>query len=262
MEAASGRRALVSRWVVGFSLLAAACGESRISVVDPVEPEQPGVDLQQRLLLHLAFEETESGALARDASGHGHDATPSASPPTPSTSVPPVGFPNLRSLSFSGVEQFLDLGNPPTLDVAGTLSLCAWIRPAASDGIRNVIAHGWHHQPNQEVALRLESGSYHFLTWNGVDHGARGPIPEGDLDAWHHLCGVYDGQSYRLYRDGALLAESADAVAPLRVQAAWAVGARGAPDAFDPRYFSGLIDEVRLYGRGLSPEEVRALAGL
>jgi hypothetical protein len=37
------------------------------------------------------------------------------------------------------------------------------------------------------------------------------------------------------------------------------VGARGMPTTFDPRYYSGFIDEVRVYGRVLAAEEVRAL---
>jgi hypothetical protein len=89
-------------------------------------------------------------------------------------------------------------------------------------------------------------------------------IPDGDLGAWHHLCGVYDGESYRLYRDGELIAQQVDAVAPMRVEEAWAIGSRGMPDRtmpeeFDPRYFDGMIDEVRIYGRALSAFEVRAL---
>lgn len=253
----SSRHALALALSLGAPAVG-ACGETTISIVDPVPAEKP-LDLARGLLLHLPFDETEAGMVAVDASGNGHDGTPSATPPIPSLSVPPVAFANARSLSFDGVAQALDLGNPSGLDVEGPVTVAAWTRPQLLDGWRNIVAHGWHHQPDQEVALRVSDGVYEFLSWDGVDHAATAEVPAGDPDGWHHLCGVYDGRSYLLYRDGQLVAEHADALMPMRVEEAWAVGARGAVTDFDPRYYGGLIDEVRVYGRALSAEEVLGL---
>jgi hypothetical protein len=258
-------------------MLTSACGETTISITDPRDVESdagPTVELERGLLAHLPLDESDAGALAFDVSGNEHHATPSVSPPTPSFSVPPTGFANLRSLEFSGSKQFLDLGNPPGLDIKGPVTLAAWVRPRATDGLRNIVVHGWHRQPDQELVLRVQDNIdtviqplplYGFVAWDGSNHGAVAPIPEGDVDAWHHLCGVYDGTSYRLYRDGEIIAEQADAVAPVRVDEAWAIGARGMPnptqpETYDPRYFDGMIDDVRIYGRALSHEEARALA--
>jgi hypothetical protein len=253
-----------------------ACGETTIAITDPmrIEPDGgPTIDLQLGLLAHLPLDEAEAGAQALDVSGNGHHGTPSVSPPTPSTAVAPTGFVNPRSLEFSGTEQFLGLGNPPGLDISGTITLCAWVRVRSTDGFRNIVAHGWHHMPNEEIALRVQDNIelvvqpaplYGFVAWDGADHAAVAVIPEGDIGAWHHLCGTFDGETYRLYRDGQLVSEDADPVAPMRVQEAWAIGARGMPnplmpETFDPRYFDGLIDEVRIYGRALSDAEVLAL---
>jgi hypothetical protein len=258
-----------------------ACGETSVEIFDPadagVEAGPPPLDLDRGLLAYFPFDETEPGTLALDASGNEHHGAPSPSPPTPALSVPPTGFANPRSLRFSGTQEFIDLGGPPGLDISGTVTVSAWVRLLAFDGFRNIVAHGWHHQPDQELALRVQgvgavplefggvdSPHYQFIAWDGVDHGATAPMPEGDRDTWHHLCGVYDGERYRLYRDGELLAEREDAVAPMRVEEAWAIGARGMPDrtmpeTLDTRYLNGMIDEVRIYGRALSEDEVRAL---
>lgn len=260
-------------------LVLCACGETTISITDPgdggagADAGPPPVDLERGLLAYLPLDETEAGALALDVSGNGHHGTPSVIPPTPSLSVPPTGFANPRCLDFSGTEQFLDLGSPPGLDIEGPVTLSAWVRPRALDGFRNIVAHGWHHLPDQELALRVQDNIelvvqprplYGFVVWDGDDHAAVSPIPEGDVDAWHQLTGTYDGVSYRLYRDGQLVAEQVDAVAPMRVEEAWSIGARGMPDrtmieAYDERYMNGMIDDVRIYGRALSDEEVRAL---
>lgn len=244
---------------LALALALAGCGETTITITEP-EPDAPSdVDLERGLLLYLPFDETAAGTIAADASGHGHDGAPSADPPVPSLSLPPVGFPNARSLSFDGVGQLVELGNPETLDITGGITVSAWIRPLADDGYRNVVAHGFRSVPAQEVALRIRGKNYDFLWWDGMDHLATAPMPEGDLDSWHHLCGVYDGRSYRIYRDGELLAARLDNVAPMHVEASWAVGGRLASDGVGSRFFAGLVDDVRVYDRPLSDVEVRAL---
>jgi hypothetical protein len=233
------------------------CGESVVSIENSATG--PEIELERGLLAYLRFDETEAGLPALDASGHGHDGTPSANPPLPSLSVPPVGFANPRSLAFDGAETLIDLGNPMSLDTSGAVTLSAWIRPLGVNAYRDIIAHGFRWMPDQELALRIVNGDYEFLYWNGVDHLSTSPVPDGDVDNWHHLAGVYDGQSYRLYRDGELLSTHPDATAPERFDALWSVGGRSTATPSDGRYFEGLIDEVRIYERALSSDEVRAL---
>ena len=247
--------------LAALSLLAPACGETSISIDDgepPTDPS-PDVDLERDLALYLPLDETEAGMPVLDASGHGHRGTPSANPPMPSLSVPPVGFDNPRSLSFDGVDQLVDLGNPETLDVSGNVTISAWVRPLALDGYRNIVGHGYRWMPNGDLALRIFDEDYEFTAWDGMDHMASAPVPPGDVDNWHHLAGVYDGESYRLYRDGELVVVHPDTFVPSQVDAPWAIGGRAANMPPEGRYFSGLIDEVRIYERALSDDEVRAL---
>jgi hypothetical protein len=259
--------------VFGCLGLSHACGQTVVSVegrtdpdssnggaqgVEPLLDAGASVDLSEGLLLHLPLDESEVGSVARDLSGNGHDSAPSDNPPQPSTDIPPVGFVNARSLAFDGT-QVLDLGNPQTLNVEGAVTVSAWMRPLALDGFRNVVAHGYRRDPAEELALRIHNEHYQFLNWNSNDHGARAPVPAGDLDTWRHLVGVYDGRMYRLYRDGELIAAVEDSVAPTRVDAPWAVGGRSAVDPEELRAFQGNIDEVRVYARALSAAEVRAL---
>ena len=244
-----------------LSLLAPACGETSISI-DDAEPQtdpSPNIDLESGLVLYLPLDETEAGMPVLDASGRGHHGTPSANPPVPSLSVPPVGFDNPRSLSFDGVDQLVDLGNPETLDVSGNVTMSAWVRPLALEGYRNIVGHGYRWMPNGDLALRVFDEDYEFTAWDGMDHMASAPVPPGDVDNWHHLVGVYDGESYRLYRDGELIVVHPDTFVPARVDAPWAIGGRAANMPPEGRYFSGLIDEVRIYERALSDDEVRAL---
>jgi hypothetical protein len=245
-------------WFWPLALALVACGETTIDI----ENRERKFDLEAGLITYLRFDETEAGMVAVDSSGHGHDGMPSTSAPLPDLSVPPVGFANPRSLAFNGTDQLIDLGNPPDLDISGQLTLAAWVRTVDTNGYRNVIAHGFRWEPPQELSLRIHEGRYEFTAWNSVDHQAVAAMIPGDVDTWHHLAAVYDGQSYRLYRDGSLLNEQAESFMPIKVDAPWAVGGRSVTDPADGRHYSGSIDEVRIYERALSEDEVRALARL
>ena len=235
--------------LVALALSVGACGNSTLDLFDP--------DLG--LLGHWAFDES-TGVVAADSSGFGLDATLSTNPPTPTRDVPPVHFPDPYSLSFSGTDQWVSIGNPPLLNAGGRISIAAWIRPASMTGVHNVVAHGWRNGPSYEVSLRMYSGSYEIAYWNAVDHKASVQIPLSDVGNWVHLCGVFDGSTYSLYRNGALAASTSDSTTPpANMDTPWAIGARAPqPDGLE-RLMEGEIDDVRIYGRALSGAEVEAL---
>ena len=233
-----------------LSLAMAGCGNSTLDLFDP----------DRGLLGHWAFDEAEAGAVAVDSSPFGFDAMPSADPPTPTRDVPPVHFPDPFSLSFSGTGQWVVVGNPPLLNAGGVVSIAAWVRAASTDGYHNVLAHGWRNNPNHDVALRIYNGNYEFTYWNSVDHVARSPIPASDVGRWVHLCGVFDGGTYFIYRNGALAASVDDTTTPpANIDTPWAIGGRAPqPDSLE-RLMNGEIDDLRLYGRALTAGEVDAL---
>jgi len=233
-----------------LALVGGACGNSTLDLFDP----------DRGLLGHWAFDEGEPGAVAVDSSGFGLDATPSANPPVPTRDVPPVHFSDPYSLSFGGTDQWVNIGNPQLLNAGGRISIAAWVRPTNVNGYHNVLAHGWRNGPNHEVALRIVAGNYEFIYWNLVDHKASAPIPASDIGSWVHLCGVFDGSVYYLYRNGTLAGSTSDsATAPPDIDTPWAIGARAPqPDGLE-RLMEGEIDDLRIYGRALSAAEAEAL---
>ena len=237
---------------VGLSLAAGGgCGNSTLDLFDP----------DRGLLGHWAFDESEPGAVVMDSSPFGFHAMPSADPPTPTRDVPPVHFPDPFSLSFSGTDQWVNAGNPPLLNAGGPISIAAWVRPAGIDGeYHNILAHGWRNNPNHDVALRMYAGNYEFTYWNSADHLASVPIPTSDVGSWVHLCGVFDGSVYAIYRNGALAASTADtATPPPNIDTPWAIGGRAPQPDNLGRVMKGEIDDLRLYGRALAAGEVDAL---
>lgn len=80
------------------------------------------------------------------------------------------------------------------------------------------------------------------------------PLPTG---RWVHLAGTFDGQTMRLYVDGKL-AGTMERLGPAKPNDHYLV--IGSYEVKHPAFFAGLVDEVRLYDRALSAEEVAARA--
>ena len=161
-----------------------------------------------------------------------------------------------RGVALDGIDDYVSLGNPPTLDFTGQITIAATVKIDATDGIRNIVAHGYTRSPNGEVFLRVKDGRYEVGSWNGTDHLTSFSIPAGDVGSWVHLTGVYDGAYWRLYRNGTEVAAASNAVGAVSVAEDWAIGARGTGTE---RYVEGEIEDVRIFQRGLTPSEVAAL---
>ncbi len=79
---------------------------------------------------------------------------------------------------------------------------------------------------------------------------------------WHHVAATYDGNTFKLYVNGALAAQQAlvktityDPATP------WTIGSTSAPfrSAGFPRTFNGIIDEVEIFNRALTQAEIQAI---
>ena len=159
---------------------------------------------------------------------------------------------------FDGVDDYVAMGNPDSLNFAGEITLAAWIRPDGTSEHMNIIAHGLHADPNQEIIFRILDGHYQVGVWDGSDHLASSIIPEDDVGSgnWVHLAGTYDGTTWRLYRNGVELSTTTDPNGALLVSADWAIGANGSGTG---SFFEGGIDEPRIYSEALTASDISEL---
>lgn len=177
-------------------------------------------------------------------------------------SVVPAAWPALAtslnydvSLDFNGTGAFVSIGNPNDLQFSGQITLQAWIKPTASDGIRDIIAHGYTLTPESEVYLRIANGQYEVGSWNGTDHVVIFPMPVSDVGRWVHLSGVYDGSQWTLYRNGQAVASSQNVTGAIVVAAPWAIGARGSGSE---RFFSGRLRNIALWQSARTAQQCQA----
>ena len=189
------------------------------------------------------------------------------------------GFePTNTALALDGLKGWASLNNPPGLNVAGQITLEAWIKPSATqvDPAR-IISHGpptlssFLSGPPPETNGSVIVGSELFLRVDGAGanysvgssdgtntHGVSYAIPAGDLGGarWVHLVGTYDGTHWKLFRNGTQVAAAADSIGALPVNDGdWAIGATG--NGWKD-YFAGAIDEAAIYNQALSANQVQA----
>jgi hypothetical protein len=170
-----------------------------------------------------------------------------------------------------GGDGYVHLGSHPSVGEAPGLTLAAWVRPGATDGIRHIVSTGLDESREWEVYLRLNNGLYEAgmgVAEGYRDHKCGRPIPPEDVGRWVHLAAVYDGAGWRIYRDGQT--EMPGGGDPnmlsqhLKGPREWYAGARirsaGAGPPLSDRFFSGDVDDVRVYRAALSAAEVAELA--
>ncbi len=202
------------------------------------------------LVAYLKFDEG-SGSTAVDFTGNGNTGTLNGGVTWT------TGANGSPALQFDGTSGYVSMGNAPMLNITGQITISAWVQIQATGGLRDIVAHGYSTSPNGEVILRLNGNSYQFGSWNGSSYNVNATIPSGDIGTWVHLTGVYDGTTWRLYRNGALLASQAATVGAVSVNGNWDVGSSGV--STDLRLFKGSIDDVHIYNTGLSASAVAVL---
>ncbi len=200
------------------------------------------------------LDETE-GATAEDASGHQLVANVVGKPRW----VPGQGRFG-GALEFDGRQTLINCGRPPEFDFADGITVCAWIKVRQFNRKDQAIV------TKGDTAWRLQraadQGGVMFAFDPVQPAKARDKTPISvvskrnvDDGQWHHVVGLSDARRVALYLDGTL-EQSAPAKPMAQNAAPVMIGCNSA--AYDRR-FNGWIDDVRLYGYGLSDAEVKAL---
>ena len=210
------------------------------------------------LVLALGFDEA-SGTTALDSSGNNLNGT--------IREAARVAGKFGGALSFDGVNDWVTVadttGSP--LDLTTGMTIEAWVKPET--------LNGW------DTAVLKERGagllSYALYAHDGAPFGGGTAVPAGYVRAagvdqavrgtgalaigeWSHIAMTYDGATQRLYVNGVLVRSRAQTGNAAVGNGALRIGGN---NSFAGEFFRGLIDEVRIYNRALSLDEIAADMG-
>ena len=158
-----------------------------------------------------------------------------------------------RSITFDGVQDYLDAGDEDELELAGTFTISAWIKRVN----RNyTIVSKRDAAFSEGYDISLLSNQRIEMSWiNGSgtqDIRSNTQIPENE---WHQFAFTYDGSSIaNVYIDG-VLDNTETLSAPIATSQSFLVAAA---DGLNPTdFFEGTIDELRVWNIALSQDQIR-----
>jgi hypothetical protein len=181
-------------------------------------------------------------------------------------SYPAVAFPSTRpsgrALSFPGDDSYVTVDDRPVLDVpkGNELTIEFWVNhDGESDEDAVIVEKNTDNANGYQVSF--EGSGAGVKVWFGIkwpndrDWSMRSSsgVPSGQ---WTHVACVYDGQRQAIYIDGELDDTRTDwdgqtvnaNDAPLRF---------GAHQSEDKRFFSGQLDEVRIWNTAQNKEKIQ-----
>jgi len=162
-----------------------------------------------------------------------------------------------KALSFDGSDDYVDCGNDDSLNITEELTIETWVNRGTITGttFRYIVGKGTDYI-NEPYILEYDpaNGYLRFGIYDGTSyHEVTTGLAEGE---WAHLVGVFDGTSVKLYVNGIKKAETSFSQTTIDIQG-HSVTIGGCDGG--GRYFTGLIDEVRIYNKAVSEEEISDL---
>jgi hypothetical protein len=159
-----------------------------------------------------------------------------------------------HALAFDGVDDWVDCGEGPDLDLTAAATLEAWVYPETLPPAEPMIVGKYY---DSFGLTQYKDGRAWFYVSGGGNNVA-GTLPIGQ---WSHLVGTFDGTTMALWVNGERLGAKASKTPTIAHGGKFLMGVLAAdPAATDPgysgtSYWRGRLDEVRLYNRALTDRE-------
>ena len=162
-----------------------------------------------------------------------------------------------QGFSFDGTSSYVSIPDSPLLDtISNRFTVELWFRvnaTSANGDWAGIVAKG-------NTSWRLQAYGAEALTFSAT--GTSGGDLQGTRNVndgqWHHVACVYDGTNMFLYTDGTLDVSKPSTGLIAQNNYPVAIGANANPPGVN-YLFDGSVDEVALYNRALSADEIAAI---
>jgi len=163
------------------------------------------------------------------------------------------------ALNFDGVDDYIDCGHDASLDITDKITIMLWVKSAvAGKGGPNAgpickaeegIDWSWQLRYNAPI-----EGNYMGFQFNGDPEGSTWVSVKHDLSLgeWYHIAGTFDGTDIKCYLNG--IEKDTNTISAIKGGSSTLFIGQ---DGWD-NIFNGVIDEVKIYNRALSAEEIKA----
>jgi hypothetical protein len=198
--------------------------------------------LETGLVLHLRFE-NETGEVIRDLSGSENHGRLMGDASNHST-----GEARRSYAVLDGRGDFIECAHADSLALSTDGSISIWVRPKRLQSMRGLVSK---YNPEKSYTLRTwKEGEQSKVAFGDTSDNFIS-TPELRENRWTHVAVTLDQGDVSFYFNGKLNSEgSRDAPLPTNTSPV-----RIGSD-YDGRYFNGAVDDVRIYNRALSAQEI------
>ena len=154
---------------------------------------------------------------------------------------------------FDGSTSYLNCGNDPSLNITDAITIEAWVK-ANSFNIWNLIVQRGGLTTDKGYYLSINNGNLKAVVNDGTNKIYTNSVSLS-LDTWYHIAFVAD----LVDTDEELLYVNGIGNTPVNISAVGDIGNSlntYISSAISGNFFNGTIDEVRIYNRALSAEEI------
>jgi hypothetical protein len=190
-----------------------------------------------------------------------------------------------QAFSLDGVNSYVKIPQSPNLNFTDQITISFWMKSGSNNpmttfqglvtsdfywvdisygaGGRMGVNFGVSTTANRPTESKGRTSVGNFTDISSANGGGAA-VTRGH---WHHIAATYDGAKLQLYVGGRPWGNpmpETGTIRPMLPDSFVAIGSEDgrttAPECIGNRYFNGLIDEVAIFNRALSAEEIQALA--
>jgi hypothetical protein len=194
-----------------------------------------------------------SGTTATDFSGYGNDGTLQGDTAWVTGHLG-------KALQFDGVDDFVEVPHAEILTMDNEVTVMAWINAERYDAPNGEVWQGILSKSNDPRSYSFYTEASNALHFSTAGYGGLS-TPDVPLNEWVHVCAMVIGGVHQYYINGEDAGTNGSGIT-LPGAADTATVVIGRSNEGVNRSFLGMIDDVRIYRRGLTQEEVQlAMSG-
>jgi hypothetical protein len=160
-----------------------------------------------------------------------------------------------KCLNFDGVNDYVNCGNDSSLQV-DEITIEAWVKIHNITKGNNYIVAKYNLTGGQRsYAVNIQNDSVVFyFSWNGITYNQTNAANVIQLETWHHIAITHNGSSQIIYVDGKKNASTSYSGTLFHNTPNLIIGGRS--DLDPQRFTNGTIDEVKVWNRALTADEI------
>jgi hypothetical protein len=155
---------------------------------------------------------------------------------------------------FDGVDDYVDAG--AFTDLTGNFTVSTWMYITGTTGVvQDLVSKFGGTAATTNFLMEVNSGGTSVSFFVGDGNPGNAASATVSLGQWYFVTGIWDGTNTKIYLNGSFIANATTPLTPDVSGTHLFIGSRSS--SF--RFTKGSIDEVRVYNRALSADEVSQL---